>query len=414
MEKERNDQITADADTDFKKCQDLVDTCSERIFENKIFIANNRELFNTNVIGKNASVKRFEELMEDFFRSEDVRNSRIRVNMQAYNSEDEDGFKIFYPESGLEDTTSINVEIISGVSEFIDKVIYAKREPSRKVFYRGHGNWEYDLLPGIYRTGKENILSHESEYIREIISSYPQYFTNCKSALDYLSVLQHNGFPTRLLDFSENPLIALYMACSNDSTQHADVIRITIPSDYFKYYDSDTVSVLANLAFFNDNFSVVDILGNINGVDEKEFNQQTDIIRLVHQIRNEKPYFKASIIPDHLNCLILFVKPKQNFDRIAQQSGLFAIFGICGRKTKMPTIEKMNPPCGITHYIIPADSKKKVLAELACLNITKASVYCDMEHISKYYIEKSQNDVIEEIIKSEEDRKRKSIGEIFK
>lgn len=408
-----DDEMAKDADMDFKKLQKLIETCSNRIFENKIFIVENKELFNTNVIGKDASVRTFEELISELLESEDAINSRVKVHRKPYGSEKEDGFEVFYPEWNREDIASIKIEIISSVSEFINKVIYAKKEPNCKVFYRGHENWEYELLPGIYRTGNENILLHESEYIREIISSYPQYFTQCKSALDYLSVLQHQGFPTRLLDFSENPLIALYMACSNNGIQHADVIRITIPNNYFKYYDSDTVSVLANLAFFDDNFSVTDILNDFSEVDAETFNKQPDIIRLVHQIRNEKPYFKPSIIPNHLNGLILFVKPKQNFDRIAHQSGLFAIFGICGRKATMPTIEMMNPSCGITHYIIPADLKKKVLAELACLNITEASVYCDMEHISKYYIEKSKNDTIEQIIKSEENRDREMLNQIL-
>lgn len=388
MEKEYYDQIVTDAEMDFKQCKDLVNQCSDRIFQNKLYIVNNTELFNTNFIGKNTSVEAFKQLIEDFLESEDVKNSKIKVEKHIYHPEEEDGFTIFYPQFCWKGIASINVEIINEVSDFIKKVIYTEKEHDRKVFYRGHGDWKYDFLPGIYRPKNKNILLHESEYVREIISSYPQYFTDCKSALDYLSVLQHNGFPTRLLDFSENPLIALYMACSKDYTEHADVIRITIPSDYFKYYDSDTVSVLANIAFFDDDFSV----GERSKVDVKAFNKRPDIIRLVHQIRNEKSYFKANVIPNHLNGLILFVKPKQSFDRIAHQSGLFALFGICGDKMKMPTIEMMNPPCGITHYIIPKDSKKKVLSELACLNITEASVYCDMEHISKHYIEKSKND----------------------
>ena len=51
-----------------------------------------------------------------------------------------------------------------------------------------------------------------------MIASYPNFFSDCTTALDYLVVLQHYSFPTRLLDFTENPLVALYMACATEKS----------------------------------------------------------------------------------------------------------------------------------------------------------------------------------------------------
>ena len=46
-----------------------------------------------------------------------------------------------------------------------------------------------------------------------MVAHEPQSFSECKSALDYLVQMQHYGLPTRLLDMTTNPLVALYFAC---------------------------------------------------------------------------------------------------------------------------------------------------------------------------------------------------------
>lgn len=217
--------------------------------------------------------------------------------------------------------------------------------------------------------------------------------------------LMHHAFPTRLLDFSENPLIALYMACSSEELEHSDTIRIDVPNNSFKYYDSDTVSVLANLAFVERSFSINDFKCDVENKDEiiKLFNKRTDIKKLVHLIRNEKPFFKPEINPEHLENTIIFVKPKQEFDRIIHQNGLFALFGVSGNKEVMPEIEFMDPHCNITHFVIPSNYKKRIIEELSCININESTVYCDMDHISNYYKNISQKNEIQNIVSKEED-----------
>lgn len=405
MEKEYYDEISDAAKIDFQKCYELVDECHTRLLNNEIFIIDNKTINDVKVIGKKASQNKIVELLDELHEDEDIRNCHISIR-QKIHDDTNNGFSVYYPHFNRNDLQTMDVEVITGVSSFIDKVIYSKKEMGYRTFYRGHGNWKFRLEPGLYRKGREGILQHESEYIREIVASHPQYFLECKTALDYLSILQHNSFPTRLLDFSENPLVALYMACSTEADDHSDVLQVYIPNECFKFYDSDTVAILSNIALFDDNLSV-----SCN-LELKDFNQNENIIRLVHQISNEKPYFEAKIVPQDLR-KIVFVKPKQSFDRISHQSGLFALFGIDESKAKTPTIEMMEPYSKITHYIIPSKYKQNILEELSCLNITRASIYCDLENISKYYLEKVNHKTIDSIIKRNEEIELKRIQDIF-
>lgn len=348
--------------------------CYNALLDNRIIIVSIDEVSNDDL-----SLTDFIDTIENLNTEEDFINSHTRSKLLEDKA---DGILIVYPQNRNNNIGNINVEAVKNLSEFIEKVIRSKKADGFKTFYRGHGSWKYELVPGIYREKNKSILENESDYIRNIIASYPKFFTDCKSALDFLSVLQHHAFPTRLLDFSENPLIALYMACDNNSMEHADTIRIDVPDQNFKYYDSDTVSVLANLAFSENSFS-------IKGAESKaiqSFNEHPEVKKLVHLIRNEKPYFKPEIEPKHLDGTIVFVKPKQDFDRITHQNGLFALFGICGTKKEYPKIEFMEKPCNITHYIIPNKYKKHILEELSRININEATVYCDMDHIVKHYI----------------------------
>ena len=380
-------------DEDLKKIHEIVDKCSSRLFENKIVVVSNNDVDINNYFNR----QNFIEKVYNLNKEEDFINSHTQVSIKE---NEENGIMVIYPTKTNNTFGTVNVEIITSLSEFIDKVIYSKKSDGYKTFYRGHGNWEYELVPGIYREQNKHILENESDYIRNIIASYPKFFTYCKSALDFLSVLQHHAFPTRLLDFSENPLIALYMACSSDELKHSDTIRIDVPNSNFKYYDSDTVSVLANLAFTDNSFSINDFKSNTEDQDEliKSFNERIDIKKLVHLIRNEKPFFKPDINPEHLENTIVFVKPKQDFDRITHQNGLFALFGINNNKKEMPEIEFMEPPCNITHFIIPSNCKKKIIEELSGININEATVYCDMDHIASHYKNISKKNEIENII----------------
>nr|WP_315122106.1 FRG domain-containing protein [uncultured Porphyromonas sp.] len=102
-------------------------------------------------------------------------------------------------------------DVITSVADFIAKIVQIEGEDGAEIFYRGHADASWSLTPSIFRTPKG--VEKEHLLFRDMVARMPQSFSGCKSALDYLVQMQHYELPTRLLDVSTNPLVALYFAC---------------------------------------------------------------------------------------------------------------------------------------------------------------------------------------------------------
>lgn len=87
--------------------------------------------------------------------------------------------------------------------------------PKIHPWFRGVANKEYDLTPGFQRTlsgnNKESCILDETHALSDIVNNYPEL--RRMSFFDALATLQHYTLPTRLLDWTPNPLSALFFAC---------------------------------------------------------------------------------------------------------------------------------------------------------------------------------------------------------
>jgi len=94
------------------------------------------------------------------------------------------------------------------------------------LLYRGHANRKWQLQPSIYREDGQgkSYRTHEYELYQEMLRRNPDVFGQDKSIFDRLIQMQHNGLPTRLLDLTENPLVALFFACENEWHDDGEVL----------------------------------------------------------------------------------------------------------------------------------------------------------------------------------------------
>lgn len=248
--------------------------------------------------------------------------------------------------------------------------------------FRGHADKNFELLPSIYR--KHQWFSNEDKMIREIIMRCPSEFDSMSSSFEKLVKMQHYDLPTRLLDVTLNPLVALYFACLTEENTNSDgeIVFFKLPRSEIKYFDSDTVSIISNLALAKSDFEIADRYSN--SPEEFHNNHNHHALKLIHDIRQEKPHFVERINPNHIKSVV-FVKPKMDNPRLVRQQGAFLLFGI-GNNKHIPAIIPnnwiLNPKN--KRYVIKHQNKKKLFKQLSTLGISKATLFPEIDMVSQF------------------------------
>lgn len=224
------------------------------------------------------------------------------------------------------------------LTEFIEEFArYSSGSDYLKCF-RGQQDSSWPNVAGIFRPDLKELLKNEKRAVRELISVQPHEFASDETMFDKLVRMQHFGLPTRLLDVSLNALVALYFATDPGPVggipSDGMVTAFAIQPEHEKWFDSDAVSCIANLANMTSeekteiNRLRKDLKGDISSASNiKKFNKY-DVIQRLHQfIRSEKPYFQPIINPIDL-FVPYFVHPKMSNRRILAQSGAFILYGL--------------------------------------------------------------------------------------
>lgn len=263
---------------------------------------------------------------------------------------------------------------VGAISTFLQRLEKVTGTKKGLLYYRGHSKSSYQLEPSVYRNS--GWIANEATMLKELILRCPNDFSGGISTFQSLVKMQHYSLPTRLLDLTSNPLVALYFACAAhpESDEDGEVIVLRYGINQVKYYDSDTVSVIANLSRRPINFKVP-----LDG-DVDTFNGGENIKLLLHDVRQDKPYFESKIRPGDLG-KVLCVKPKLDNPRIIRQDGAFLLFGVDGDKAKAASLEDNSV---VERIKINRDKKKELSTQLEALGISKATMFPEIEQVATH------------------------------
>ena len=268
------------------------------------------------------------------------------------------------------------VRIKTVLTFYKQAVLSLEAAEDEQFFYRGHSDaMNHFLTPGIYRPLPDKTeLAVEKEDIlyKEAVRRCPEDFDKCGSAFEHMVKMQHYRVPTRLLDITTNPLVALYFACAENPGADGEVYAFRVKKPEIKYFDSDAVSVVANLARRPADFVVPP------AQDKEAFNTEIQIQYLLHEIKYEKPHFLDLIDREDLG-RVFCVLPKLNNPRIIRQSGAFFLFGIDGEKRKQAEFR-----VPFRRFTISAAGKKRILSDLARLGIDEATLFPELEMVADH------------------------------
>lgn len=267
--------------------------------------------------------------------------------------------------------------IVNSLSEYTSEVTGIRERmlqdgESETLFFRGQCNSVWDIRPSIFR---ESLVSVESRIIKTAKSRVPSEFRECTSPFEELTKLQHYGLPTRLLDLTRNPLVALYFACCSSEK--------VVDNEGIEMYSDGVVYICSGYEESTDSFNST-VLAKIAQID---FDGETTLKLLKDKLGLTEE------LPAEAFIKILqgsaFVMPSYNNSRIIRQSGAFLITGsinICQddediwNSVVSKCVRNLNEAIDVKRIIIPNEIKEVILDELDLFNINESSLFPELEH----------------------------------
>lgn len=320
-------------------------------------------------------------------------------------------------------TNVVTPVVVSHLSEYLE-FLNDNIQTTNRVFYRGHSLLNYQMLPSIMRrntaSGKYDLLRHEDQFYNELLCKIPEEFQGCRTHFERLTIMQHFELPTRLLDITANPLVALYFACCSNESKLGEVVVIATPTEKVLWPTSPEISVMAALSglSYKDKIETVKIAEEcmISGWDQiedgelpscefvEEFLMTAPIKRLIYEMKQDGAEADDYTVTPNNIISYEIVNPIYNNQRLIRQNGLFILYGympiVDHDDTREGCLEESDNEVIITDeyrlcmkdakdqncskkLLLMVDNKQEILRELENVCIDEVHLFPDIEHAAR-------------------------------
>ncbi len=238
---------------------------------------------------------------------------------------------------------------VHSITEYIKLIKHFSVDKNQILWFRGHRDSDWSLSPSLWRRfsrDNERSMNHEFLWKAKSRSHNPPIDKDWPA---WLSLMQHYRLPTRLLDWSKSPLVALYFA-----------VEEFLPSK--QIYPQTDVAVW---------FLSPGALNVFSGLDRYIFSIQTETAREMIE-----PAFLNPIKVKE-NEKIIAVSAIENDIRMMVQQAAFTIHS---------SIKPLEDYCTgsdiLTKVIFPKEIVREIALEIDLLGF-KPSIICpDLENLS--------------------------------
>jgi len=213
----------------------------------------------------------------------------------------------------------------------------------QEPWWRGQGV-AAPLIPSVHRPPDRG-ASYEANIAIKFVQRAPTRHADCPAAGDltrWLFLMQHYRLPTRFLDWTEGPLIALFFAVEGQD-------------------DTEEDGVLWALDPFVMN-------GTMHG--------QAGILQPGHKRAEKLVHLAYSELPATEDSVAALITEEIDLRMMVQLSGL-TIHG-----SAKPLENYDQAPQFLRSYVIPADAKPGLLRDLQHLGVRSRNLFPDLEHLA--------------------------------
>lgn len=219
--------------------------------------------------------------------------------------------------------------------------LLARDDPKNPIWFRGHANKNWNLVPSIYRNYKRTEIDYIKKFKQKatlLVEPKPN------KQYEWLFIMRHHKMPSRLLDWTESPLVGIFFAL--DDEDEDGVLWSLLPLE------------------LNQNAHVLEE----NDKSLPSFDENKNILNAY-----DPDHFKKDIKSKRQSLAII---APRNSNRMQVQLSVFTI----NHSIEKP-IDKIGGGSHIwKKYIIPKNSKKTLKKELSILKITNFQLFPELDY----------------------------------